>query len=196
MLSEDQLTAPAERVEAEFMYQYVSMAPPPVKKQLGIATARIGGGVALSVRNDVTGYWSKALGFGFTEPITHELIGRLLEFYRAEDSPSAVLQIAPSALPRDWEEIRAHYGIRPDSLWVKLACRITEFRPGQTGLLVAGVGPAAAHEWASVTLRGFEMPEDGLADMLAGQRQESRFPPVRGMGWQRNDRHRQPFRAR
>jgi hypothetical protein len=42
MSSEDELTAAGEGVEAQFMYQYVSMAPPPGKKHLGIATARIG----------------------------------------------------------------------------------------------------------------------------------------------------------
>ena len=66
-----------------------------MKSELGIATLRISGGVALSMRHDVTGYWSKALGFGFEEPVTEELIGRVLAFYRAERTPGAVIQIAP-----------------------------------------------------------------------------------------------------
>ena len=55
-----------EGAEAEFMYQYESMAPRSAVTSLGIVTARIGG-VVLSMRNDVTGYWNKALGFGFAE---------------------------------------------------------------------------------------------------------------------------------
>ena len=94
-MSEGQFNALAEGSEAEFMYQYESMAPQATKASLGIATARIGGGVALSMRHDVTGYWSKALGFGFAEPVTPELIGRVLEFYCAHSSPGAVIQIAP-----------------------------------------------------------------------------------------------------
>lgn len=58
----------SQSAEAEFMYQYVSMAPPSARSKLGIDTTRIGGGVVLSVRNDVTGYWSKALGAMTTEP--------------------------------------------------------------------------------------------------------------------------------
>jgi GNAT superfamily N-acetyltransferase len=101
--------ADAERIEADFMSHYVSSATGPVKSRLGTATMRIGGGVALSMRHDVTGYWSKAL-FG----------DRLNE---AES-------------------------------------------------------PADAEEWASTTLRGFGMPEEGLADMMAASVHEySHFRP-------------------
>jgi hypothetical protein len=51
------LVAHAETIEAEFMHRYVSSAPKLVKVKLGIATTRIGGEVALSMRrHDVTGY--------------------------------------------------------------------------------------------------------------------------------------------
>ena len=88
-----------EGAEAEFMYQYESMAPRSAVTSLGIVTARIGGGVVLSMRNDVTGYWNKALGFGFAEPVTRDLIDRVIDFYKSERSPRAVLQIAPEVLP-------------------------------------------------------------------------------------------------
>src|SRR5262245_31552661 len=99
---QDQITRLAETAEAEFMYQYQAMAPSPTQTALGVAAARIGGGVTLSMRHDVTGYWSKALGFGFTEPITGPLIDQVIDFYRAEHSPGAVIQIAPVALPAEW----------------------------------------------------------------------------------------------
>jgi hypothetical protein len=112
-MPEDQISRLAEAAEAEFMYQYERMASPSTQKTLGIATARIGGGVALSMRNDVTGYWSKALGFGFTEPVTGELIDGLIAFYRAEHSPGAVIQIAPASLPSDWPTICSRNNIPP-----------------------------------------------------------------------------------
>jgi hypothetical protein len=59
------LIALAEGAEAEFMYQYVSMAPPSVRSKLAIDTTHTGGGVVLSLRNDVTGYWSKSAGVRF-----------------------------------------------------------------------------------------------------------------------------------
>ncbi|MEU4409467.1 GNAT family N-acetyltransferase [Streptosporangium sp. NPDC023963] len=176
-MSQDRLTALAEGAEAEFMYQYESFAPPSVASLLGITTARIGGGVALSMRHDVTGYWSKALGFGFEEPITGDLVDRVVDFYRAEDSKGAVIQIAPDVLPPDWDDIRAGHGIVPGSSWVKLSCPIDEFRPGRTGMRVGPVGPGAASEWASVVLRGFGMPEEGLAEMLAASVGHPAFRP-------------------
>ena len=64
-MSEGQFNALAEGSEAEFMYQYESMAPQATKASLGIATARIGSGVVLSMRHDVTGYWSEGAGVRF-----------------------------------------------------------------------------------------------------------------------------------
>jgi hypothetical protein len=60
---------------------------------------------------------------------------------------------------------------------VKPACRIADFRAGQTWLCVGPVAPADAEEWASVTLRGFGMPEEGLADMMAASVEDLDFRP-------------------
>jgi GNAT superfamily N-acetyltransferase len=174
---EEPLSADAERVEAEFMHTYLSSAAQPVKSELGIATLRIAGGVALSMRHDVTGYWSKALGFGFEEPVTQELVERVLGFYRAERTPGAVIQIAPSLLPSDWDEICVRHDIHAGAPWVKLACPIGDFRPGRTELRVGPVLPPDIDEWASTTLRGFGMPEEGLADMMAASAEDSAFRP-------------------
>jgi hypothetical protein len=177
-LMDDHCTALAEGVEAEFMYQYVSMAPPAIKSALGIATARIGGGVVLSVRDDPTGFWSKALGFGFDEPVTPDLMGRVIEFYRAQDSTGAVIQIAPAVLPSDWAEICAAYSLQPGSYVVKLACPVEDFWPGgRSDLRIERVGPETAREWASVTFRGFGMPEEGFAEMLAAGVENPDFHP-------------------
>jgi hypothetical protein len=176
-MSKGRIDALIEAAEAEFMYQYETMAAPPTKTALGIATTRIGGGVALSMRNDVTGYWSKALGFGFTEPVTSGLIAQVVEFYRGEQSAGAVLQIAPAVLPPDWEEVCCRHNIRPASPWIKLACGIDDLLPGHTTLRVAGIGPASVREWASVTLRGFGMPEHDLIDMFMASVDHPDFRP-------------------
>jgi hypothetical protein len=177
-MPEDQLGRLAEAAEAEFMYQYETLAPPPTQAALGIAAARIGGGVALSMRHDVTGYWSKALGFGFTEPITDRLVDEVIDFYRAEQSPGAVIQIAPALLPAEWPTICSRHNIRPDSQWIKLACAIDDFRPGQTSdLRISLVGPEDFSQWAATALRGFGMPRQGLVDMLAAGLANPHFRP-------------------
>jgi len=173
-----QLSAVAEATEAEFMYQYESMATPATKAALGIATVRIGGGVALSMRNDVTGYWSKALGFGGTEPVTAEVIDRVVDFYRDQSTASAVIQIAPQALPTEWPDISERHRLRAESAWVKLACSVDDFRPGGDTTLRVGPVPAADFgRWAATCMRGFGMPEEGLADMMAAAVTHPGFRP-------------------
>jgi hypothetical protein len=176
-MSRTEPAALAEGAEAEFMYQYESNMPPSTRSAFGVTTTRIGGGVALSMRRDPTGYWSKALGFGFDEPITRDLIDRVIDFYRGEGSTGAVIQIAPSVLPPDWDDIRARHDLRPGSQVVKLWCPIDAFGPGQTGMRVGPVGPGDAEEWASVVLRGFGMPEEGIAEMLVASVGHPDFRP-------------------
>jgi hypothetical protein len=174
----ENLSALAEAAEAEFMYQYETMASPPTKAALAIATTRIGGGVALSMRNDVTGYWSKALGFGITEPITAELVDQVIDFYRAQRSPGTVIQVAPTLLPPDWPQICTRHSIRADSEWIKLVCPMDVFQPSdETELRISSVDPEHFSQWASVALRSFGMPEEGLSDMLAAALNHPGFRP-------------------
>ena len=91
-----------------------------VKARLGIAVDRIGGGVALSVRNDVSGYFSKALGFGFTEPVTADLVDRVIAFYERNGSQGATLQIAPEVLPGYWERHPRQAWIAPQRALVEV----------------------------------------------------------------------------
>lgn len=156
-----------EGVEAEVMYQFVSGAPQAIRARLGISTTRIGGGVALSVRNDPSNYWSKALGFGFTEPVTAELIAELIDFYRANRGPLGVIQIAPSARPANWDEIVADHGLQAGGQIHKHAARIDALQHGSSDLRVDEITPEQADQWATVMLTSFGMPLEGLVEMTA-----------------------------
>jgi hypothetical protein len=167
-MPEHRLSEIAELAEAENLFRIQDEAPEAVKAALGMASARIGGGVVLAMRNDpIDGCWNKALGLGFTEPITHGVIDEVCDFLRERGSPGAHLQIAPSVLPPDWDEIRAAHGLTAEDEWVKLVCPIEEFQHGVTELRVGPVDGSRAGEAASIFLRGFEMPEGALSDMLA-----------------------------
>jgi GNAT superfamily N-acetyltransferase len=170
------MTGLAEATEAELYFACETGAPAATKKELGIATARIGGGVALSMREDRTSFWSKALGLGVTEPVTARLVDEVLSFFRAEGTPSALLQIAPSLLPADWESIAAERGLRGESAWMKLAAPIDQLTAtGTTQLRVAKVRPDEAERWASAVLRGFGMPEATLGPMFAAYVEDPAF---------------------
>lgn len=167
--------AVAEAGEAEFMYAYQDGTPAAARTLLGIEPARIGGGVVLTMSNDTTGYWNKALGF--TEPVTGDLVDRVLDRYRSAGAPMAVLQIRPEALPADWATIAADRGIEGGGSIVKLACPIGDARVGSTKLRVGPVTEDDAQEWAGVILSTFGMPLEGLADMFAASVGNPRFRP-------------------
>ncbi|WP_205314853.1 GNAT family N-acetyltransferase [Nonomuraea lactucae] len=158
----------AELAEAEAMFRFESGARAEVRAALGIECARLGGGVVLSMRDDPTGYWSKALGFGFAEPVTAELIKEICEFYRSRAVPMAVLQLAPWVLPTDWEQICAEHGLAAGPPWVKLVRDLPGWtRIPEPGLRVERVDEREARRWASVLMRGFGMPQGPLVEMAA-----------------------------
>jgi hypothetical protein len=80
-------------------------------------------------------------------------------------------------LPSEWGEICVLYGIAPDSSWTKLVCQVNDFQPRQSALRVGPIGRDDVRQWASVTLRGFGMPKEGLADMLVARVENPNFRP-------------------
>ncbi|GAA0462462.1 hypothetical protein Ade02nite_28990 [Paractinoplanes deccanensis] len=154
-----------ELTEAEFMYAYETGTPEPARSRLGVAAARIGGGVALAMPNDPSGYWSKALGFGVTEPFTLAVLDEVLDFYRAHGVRQAVLQLIPSVLPDGF----ASRGLEKTGTWVKLGgdpAAVAE-AAAPTGLRIAPVTPDHAERWADTVLETFGMPTGDLTAMLA-----------------------------
>jgi GNAT superfamily N-acetyltransferase len=165
----------AERSEAEALYDFEAEAPAHVRAALGMESLRVGGGVVLSVREDPSQFWSQALGFGFDEPVTAGLIEEICGFYRSWETPVARLQLAPSTLPADWDEICVKANISAGSSLVKLVCdietaiaRAGRRPPLAPELRVGPVTPADAAEWSSVMTRVFEMSDPNVEEMAAG----------------------------
>jgi GNAT superfamily N-acetyltransferase len=151
--------ARAEHAEAAVMWRLLTGAPASVRARFGISARRIGGGVALAVTDDPTGYWSKALGFGVSEPLTARVLAEVCRFYADSGVPAATVQVAPGALPPQWAELAAANGLEPASPWVKLQAPATEVRTSApTDLRVGLVARDDADEWAHVLLRGFGFP--------------------------------------
>ncbi|TCN38074.1 hypothetical protein EV644_110211 [Kribbella orskensis] len=167
-MSWDRIAELLELAEAEAVWGYENAAPPSAVEMLGLASKRLGGGVVLSARNDVTKYWSKALGFGFESPVTADLVAEITGFYREQGALFATLQFAPAVLPPDWDSIREKEGLTEGGTWVKVARLAGLVQSPETELRIAEVGTAEAEQWASVLARGFGMPEEGIAEMAAG----------------------------
>jgi GNAT superfamily N-acetyltransferase len=178
-MTSDISPAVLEQTEAESLAEFEDSATPGAKAALGMRELRVGGGVALAVPGDPTGFWSKALGLGFTEPITVQLLEQVIEFFRAQGLSSATLQIAPDALPRDWAGLCGQLNISPGPLLVKLAGDLGSIsgaiaaRGGvpaylDAGLRIEEVGTERAREWGSLMWGVFEFPHEHQVEMPVG----------------------------
>ena len=159
----DAASARAERAEALAMHTFVTGVPEPARSTFGISATRLGGATVLALADDPTDYWSKALGFGVTEPVTRELMTEVVRFYELSGARLALVQIAPAALPEDWAEIAADLGLEQRAGWVKLQRDLAA--PGElpevtTGLRIEPVAEHQLAEWARVLFSGFGMPAD------------------------------------
>jgi hypothetical protein len=172
-----------EQVEAEAMFMLLDGAPADVKARLGITTARLGGGVVLSMRNDPMDHWSKAVGFDV--PVTADLVAEICAFYRSMDAPLGILQFAPGTLPENWAEIVADEHLTPGSTVVKLVRDGKSIAPVDTGLKVGRVAAEQMDAWVDTYMRGFEIPEGDMARLLSAP---FGHPDVRAYGaWDGDD---------
>jgi len=97
--------AQAELVEAETYADYQAAAAAPAMAAAGARQLRAGGGVALAVAKDATGFWNRVTGLGFAEPVTAGLLATVTEFYRQQGIAAVTLVLAPSLLPPDWARL-------------------------------------------------------------------------------------------
>jgi GNAT superfamily N-acetyltransferase len=168
--------AGAEMTEAAFMFDTVTCAPEPAGSRLGATSVRLGGGVALAMPGSGSSYWNKALGFGLAEPFTPAVLDAVLDFYRAQGVPQAVLQLVPAVLPDGFAQIAAARGLERGNPWIKLGGDPAGVRAADTDLRIGPVPAAEAETWADLLLSNFGMPAGDLTAMLAGT--------VGRQGWQ------------
>jgi hypothetical protein len=147
----------AERTEAETYADYEAAAPATARAAAGAGQVRVGGGVALAVPKDVTGFFNRVVGLGFAEPISASLLGQVTEFYRQHGIAEVTLALASSVLPPDWARLCEELNIvGAGTATAKLACEIgvararaAEHAPSlDAGLRVGPVTVGQAGEFA------------------------------------------------
>ena len=159
-----------ERAEVGLML-CLDGAPDPVREQMGISSRRFGDAVAIVVANDPSDYWSQALGFGFDRPVTEQLVGEVIDFYRSAGARVMNLGLAPEVVPPDWAGICRRLGmVEQDGLRVKLARDDSPAKPVETTLRVGVIDPDDVAEWVAVQIEAFGLPDPdgGMSAMLAG----------------------------
>ena len=96
-------------------------------------------------------------------------MAHLVDLYASASTPALCLQVAPAALPADWDDICVRHGIVGGSVWAKLLRpAATPTTPSTTDLRVGTIGPEDAEAYARVFAGGFGMPpEPHLLSMFA-----------------------------
>jgi hypothetical protein len=154
--------AAAEGSECAAYFDCVTAPDPERRRRAGAEWLLVGGGAAFSVRDDSSRFWTKALGFGFAEPVTGDLIGRLTDFYRDQRAPSASIELAPPVIPADWDAICAKENLSAGAKLAKLACEpeavLANVRTDlDEGLRVQAVTSARRTEFSTAIARVFGM---------------------------------------
>ncbi|MGN6577342.1 MAG: GNAT family N-acetyltransferase [Nocardioides sp.] len=155
------LVRAAELGEAEYMYRFFAQADDGTREALGMAQARIGGGVCTVMAHDPTGgFWNRTIGLGVTEPLTRSVLDEVCDFVRANGGPSTVFQVSPRAHPAGWDDLLADAGATPGSAWVKFAGDTRDRPDVPTDLRLGVLGPEDSEAYAHVMCAGFGMPLD------------------------------------
>jgi hypothetical protein len=164
--------AAVETSEWQTIYSCVANLDSDLRRRVGMTSLLVGGGLALSVRDDSAHVWTRALGSGFTQPVTRDLIRQLTDFYQEQASPVAAIQLAPSVIPADWDQICAEAELSAGPKWVKLAAEtdvvVAKVRPDLPGdLRLATVAPDEAIGWAGTMAQILEAPDEWYTTMIA-----------------------------
>jgi ribosomal protein S18 acetylase RimI-like enzyme len=169
-MADSDLVRAAELGEAEYMYRFFAEADDATREVLGMAQARIGGGVVTVMANDPTGgFWNRTIGLGITEPFTPAVLDEVCDFVRAHGGPSTLFQVSPRADPAGWEDLLTEAGATPGSTWVKFAGNTRERPDVPTDLRLDVLGPEDGEACAYVMCTGFGMPLDSPLPAWFGQ---------------------------
>jgi GNAT superfamily N-acetyltransferase len=164
----------AEQTEIEAYADFATGSPTQVREALGIGSLRVGSALALAIREDTSGFFNRAGGFGAAEPVTADVLAQACGFYRDQGVPKGALMIAPPLLPPDWAATADKLNLTKGSRFTKLGCAtetalsaadgVVALHPG---LRVGPVEPRHAHEWATVMMTTFGFTAPRMTDMAA-----------------------------
>ncbi|WUD72157.1 N-acetyltransferase [Streptomyces sp. NBC_00510] len=164
----------AEQTEIKAYVDFVTGAPASVREALGVGSFSVGSVQAMAMREDPSGFFNRAGGFGTDAPVDVNVLAQVRDFYRSQGVSQGRFVIAPQLLPADWETIVGELELTPGGRIVKLGCETKSTQSAHDGiagldprLRVAKVEPRHAHEWATVMIAAFGMSGTGLIDVAA-----------------------------
>jgi GNAT superfamily N-acetyltransferase len=155
-----------EQAEAELLWRLGDDSGPG-PSVLGMTRRRFGSVVALAAPRDTLSLWSQAAGFGLDGPVTSAVIGEVLDYFKAAGCTTAKLNITPSLLPPDWDEIATSYGVTAGPTDVQVVRRAEPVEQAATDFRIEQIGPQHADSWAQLQVDAYQMDDDGFRTMIA-----------------------------
>jgi ribosomal protein S18 acetylase RimI-like enzyme len=154
-VDEQRVSALAEHIEAESMAAMFDIASEPVHRALGLEYVRVGGGVAaVSTSEAMQQYWSRAVGFGWSEPITDDVVEQVCELHRRHGCRVVRFQVSPW-VPGEWETTLERHGFTPDATCSKFVRDTSPSPEAFTTLKVRPLTRADGERYAAVYCEGF-----------------------------------------
>jgi len=123
----------------------------------GAASVAVGGGVAFGLTVIDVGLFNRVVGLGSSRPATEADAEAASRFFLDLGLTESVVQVAPSAKPRELASWLNARGYRQGARWVKL-WRLLDQLPAQSSLRIEQIGTAEAEAFGEVCLTAFEMP--------------------------------------
>ncbi|SFT22774.1 GNAT family N-acetyltransferase [Streptomyces sp. ok210] len=167
----------AEQTGIKAYVDFVTGAPVSLRETLGIGSINAGSMHAMAMREDTSGFFNRAGGFGTDAPIDTAALAQVRDFYRIQGVSLGRFVIAPQLLPADWESIVGDLKLTPGGRVVKLGCDVKALQSVQSAhdgisgldpsLHFAKVEPHHAHEWATVMMTAFGMSGTSMIDVAA-----------------------------
>ena len=155
-----------ERSEADGFLGLVNSSSPEQRQRFDVEAVRIGGVAVLSMPGPDASFWCQAVGF--TEAPSADLIGEIVDHYRARSVAGARFVLPPYAETAGWDEIARKFGLVAVGRGLKLAAQLPLDVPAEaSGLRTARVEPGDAEHWATVMWDIFDMADEANIALVA-----------------------------
>jgi ribosomal protein S18 acetylase RimI-like enzyme len=149
------VSALAERIEAESMASMFDLASAEVHAAFGLECIRVGGGVvAVSSGDRMQRWWSRAVGLGWSEPITDDIVEQVCDLHRRHGCSEVWFQVSPW-VSGAWETTLELHGFTPGATWSKFVREASRPPEVFTTLKVRLLGADDAERYAAVYCEGF-----------------------------------------
>ena len=150
----------AEQAEAAVIESLFGMFDDQQQQALGVASARIGGGVAvrMAAAPDIA-MFTRAFALGIGEPLTGDVIDEATEFLAAAGGTFACLQIAPMQETPEVLDALDQRGYRRGHTWAKMMRATGATSEASTDLRIERLSADRGEQMARVQIAGFEMPD-------------------------------------